>query len=140
MSTAYPVIAHRVALGLVGPDEPTPLVAELRYDPADPYAVSMAFLKDGVEVVWVFARGLLLRGVYEPVGVGDVQVFPSVDADGHAVVALVLRAPTGSALVEGKTRDFLDFLAQTTRAVWPGTERDHHRVTDDAIAAILVGD
>ncbi len=140
MSTAHPVIRHRVTLGLVGPDQPTPLAAELRYDPADPYAVAMAFLKDDVEVVWVFARGLLLRGVYEPVGVGDVQVFPSVDEDGRAVVALVLRAPTGAALVEGKTREFLDFLAQTTRAVWPGTEQDHHRVTDDAIAAILVGD
>ena len=42
-------------------------------------------------MVWVFARGLLLRGVYEPVGDGDVQVFPSVDAEGRAVVALVLR-------------------------------------------------
>jgi hypothetical protein len=140
MNTAHHVIRHRVALGLIGPDEPAPLVAELRYDPADPYAVSMAFLKDDDEVVWVFARALLLRGVYEPAGVGDVQVFPSVDPEGRAVVALSLRAPTGAALIEGPSRDFLDFLAQTTRAVWPGTERDHHVVSDDAIASILVGD
>jgi hypothetical protein len=140
MSTAHPVIRHRVVLGLFGPDEPTPLVAELRYDATDPYAVSVAFLKSGVEVVWVFARDLLLRGVSEPVGDGDVRIFPAVDDEGHAVVALTLRAPTGTALVKGRTRDFLEFLAHTTRAVWPGTERDHLVSTDAGIAAILVGD
>jgi sporulation and cell division protein SsgA len=140
MNAAHHVIRHRLVLELIGPETPTALDAELRYDPTDPYAVSMAFLKDGAEIVWVFARDLLLRGVSEPVGDGDVQVFPSVDLEGHAVVALVLLGPTGSALLEGRARDFFGFLAQTTRAVWPGTERNHQLDTDDAIAAILVGD
>lgn len=140
MSTAHPMIRHRLVLELVGPDGTTPMVAELRYDPSDPYAVEMAFLKGGVEVVWVFARDLLIRGLSEPVGHGDVQVFPSIDDDGRAVVEIALRAPTGEALVEGRVRDVLEFLAQTLRAVWPGTERDHHVGTDAAIAAILVGD
>jgi hypothetical protein len=69
-----------------------------------------------------------------------VQVFPSIDDDGRAVVEIALRAPTGEALVEGRVRDVLEFLAQTLRVVWPGTERDHHVGTDAAIAAILVGD
>ena len=140
MNAAHHEIRHRLVLELVGPESPTPLDAELRYDPADPFAVAMAFLKDGHEVLWVFARDLLLRGVTEPAGVGDVHVFPSVDLDGRAVVAIGLRGPTGEALLLGRTRDFLGFLAQTTRAVWPGTERDHQVGTDDAIAAILVGD
>ena len=140
MNAAHHEIRHRLVLELVGPDGPSPLDAELRYDPADPYAVAMAFLKDGHEVLWVFARDLLLRGVTEPAGVGDVHVFPSVDLDGRAVVAIGLRGPTGEALLTGRTRDFLGFLAHTTRAVWPGTERDHQLDTDDAIAAILVGD
>jgi hypothetical protein len=140
MSVAHPLIRHRLVLELVGPDGTTPMVAELRYDPADPYAVEMAFLKGSVEVVWVFARDLLMRGLSEPVGEGDVQVFPSIDDDGRAVVEIALRAPTGEALVEGRVRDVLEFLAQTLRVVWPGTERDHHGATDAAIAAILVGD
>jgi sporulation and cell division protein SsgA len=140
MSVAHHMIRHRLVLELVGPDGTTPMVSELRYDPSDPYAVEMAFLKGDVEVAWVFARDLLMRGLSEPVGDGDVQVFPSIDDDGRAVVEIALRAPTGEALVEGRVRDVLEFLAQTLRVVWPGTERDHHMGTDDAIAALLVGD
>lgn len=140
MSAAHHVIRHRLVLGLVGPQSSTPLEAELRYDPADPYAVAMAFLRGGHEVVWVFARDLLLRGVTEPVGDGDVHVFPSVDDEGRAVVAVGLRGATGEALLTGRTRDFLGFLAHTTRAVWPGTERDDGLSLDSAIAEILVGD
>ena len=140
MSTAHPVIRHRVALGLVGPEQPTPLAAELRYDPADPYAVSLAFLKDDRELVWVFGRDLLLRGLCEPSGDGDVHVFPWVDADGRGLVAVELRGRTGDALLEGSTRDFLSFLALTTRAVWPGTEGDHELTLDTALSSILVGD
>jgi sporulation and cell division protein SsgA len=140
MNAAHHVIRHRLVLELVGHEHPTPLDAELRYDPADPFAVAMAFLKDGHEVVWVFARDLLLRGITQPAGVGDVHVFPSLDADGRAVVAIGLRGPTGEALLEGRTRDFLSFLGQTTRAVWPGTERDSGLSLDSAIAEFLVGD
>ena len=140
MNAAHHEIRHRLVLELVGPESPIPLDAELRYDTADPYAVAMAFLKDGHEVVWVFARDLLLRGVTEPVGVGDVHVFPSVDLDGHAIVAIGLRGPTGEALLMGRTRDFLGFLAHTTRAVWPGTEQDDGLNLDSAIAEFLVGD
>jgi hypothetical protein len=140
MNTAHQVIRHRLVLELVGPEGPTPLDVELRYDPADPYAVAMAFLRDGDEVVWVFARDLLLRGVTEPAGLGDVHVFPSVDADGSAVVAVGLRGPTGEALMMGRARDFLSFLGQTTRAVWPGTEQDAGLSLDNAIAELLVGD
>lgn len=140
MNAAHDVIRHRLVLDLVGPDGPAPLDAELRYDPADPYAVTMAILRDGDEVVWVFARDLMLRGVTEPAGLGDVHVFPSVDADGSAVVAVGLRGPSGEALLTGRTRDFLSFLGQTTRAVWPGTEQDDELSLDNAIAELLVED
>lgn len=140
MSPVRRVIRHRLVVELVGPHGPTPLVAELRYDPADPYAVRMVFLKGTDEVVWLFGRDLLLRGVSEPVGEGDVRVFPEVDAEGRAVVIIALSAPAGQALVESRARDVLDFLARTARVVWPGTEAEHQAGTDEAIAAILVGD
>ena len=139
MSSAPHVISSRVDVGLVGPHGATPVEAELRYDPADPYAVAMAFLVSGRAVVWVFGRDLLMQGVSEPVGDGDVQVLPSIDADGRAQVLISLTAPTGQALVEVRARDVLDFLALTAQAVWPGTEGDRLSA-DDAIAAILVGD
>ena len=142
MSSAPHPIRHRLVVELVGPDPSAPLAAELRYDPVDPYAVVMAFHHGpgADEVVWLFGRDLLLRGMSEPVGDGDVKVLPSLDEEGRAVVAIALRAPTGQALVEARARDVLEFLARTVQAVWPGTERDHQAGTDEAIAAILVGD
>jgi len=139
MNTAPHAVRHQVVLDLLGPQGSNLTEAELRYDPVDPYAVSVAFAVAGRQVVWVFARDLLIRGVHEPVGEGDVQVFPSLDQEGHAVVLLALHAPAGEALVEARSRDVLDFLAHTTRSVWPGTESQLVS-TDAAIAAILVND
>jgi hypothetical protein len=139
MSAAPHVICSHVELALVGAHGAMPVDAELRYDPSDPYAVAIAFMIHGNEVVWVFGRDLLLHGVTEPVGDGDVQVLPSIDADGRAQVLVALTAPTGQALVEARARDVLDFLRLTTKAVWPGTEGDRLSA-DAAIAAILVGD
>ena len=139
MSAAPHVISSRVDVGLVGPHGAAPVEAELRYDPADPYAVAIAFMVRGREVVWVFGRDLLMHGICEPVGDGDVQVLPSIDADGRAQVLVSLTAPSGQALVEARARDIHDFLRLTAQAVWPGTEGDRLSA-DAAIAAILVGD
>ena len=98
----------------------------------------MVFRREDRAVTWVFGRELLMRGLHEQTGDGDVQVFPSVGADGHAVVLLELGSPAGHALVQAPTRDVLSFLACTTRLVWPGEESDHLCV-DDAITALLVG-
>ena len=133
------LITQHVILEMVGPQGSAPAEAELRYDPLDPYAVAVAFLLGGKEVVWMFGRDLLMRGLAEPVGHGDVQVFPSLDPEGRAELGLVLRSPAGQALLKAPVREVLDFLARTTRAVWPGTESEHLSA-DDAIAAILVGD
>ena len=137
MNTAPHPVTRHVILELIGPHGTSPLEAELRYDPVDPYAVAVVFLMGGREVVWQFGRSLLIRGVCQPAGQGDVQVFPSLDPDGHAVVVIELGSPGGQALVQAQTRDLLEFLALTTRAVWPGTEGDHLSV-DAAITALLI--
>lgn len=139
MTALPPAVTHPVLLEVIGPDQSIPSSAELRYDPTDPYAVSVAFLDGRREVVWRFGRELLMQGVCEPAGVGDVHVSPALDAQGHAVVLLELRSGGSQALVEVSARDALEFLAHTTRAVWPGTESDHLGA-DAAIAALLVSD
>lgn len=139
MNAVPNAVVHRLVVELSGPQGSTEAGAELRYDPSDPYAVQVVFLTDSGRVVWVFARDLLLRGISEPVGEGDVQVFPSVDPDGRGAVLLALRSPSGQALVRAQARDVVDFLARTTRLVWPGTESEHVSA-DDAIASLLVGD
>jgi hypothetical protein len=131
------MIRQRLTLEVVGPQGPVPAEAELRYNPVDPYAVTVAIPQGETEVVWVFGRDLLLKGVSAPVGDGDVRVFPSLDDAGHAVVGLMLRSPAGQALAKLPMRAVLDFLARSTHAVWPGTESDLINA-DDAIHAILV--
>src|SRR4029078_607520 len=55
------------------------LDAELRYDPADPFAVSLAIGVDcGEPVVWTFARDLLAAGVNAPSGEGDITIEPDM--------------------------------------------------------------
>jgi len=139
MTMAPDVVTQHVVLELIGPEGSAPVEAELRYDPVDPYAVAVVFLAPGTDMEWVFGRDLMLRGITQPAGDGDVQVFPSLDPDGHAEVGLALRSPSGQALLKAPAREVLDFLARTTRAVWPGTEGDLMSA-DAAIAAILVTD
>jgi hypothetical protein len=137
MSEGTHVITSRLVMETEGPFGPVQIDAELRYDPSDPYAVAVAFHQGTSEVVWVFARDLLIRGLSEPVGEGDVRVFPSLDAEGHATVGLWLNAPTGQAVLKAAAQPVLGFVARTTQTVWPGTESDLVSA-DEAIAALLV--
>lgn len=139
MDTApHPVTKH-IVLELVGPHGSAPVEGELRYDPVDPYAVSLVFFLARREVVWVFARDLLMRGAHEPAGDGDVTVGPALDAEGHAIVVLELFSPEGRALVQAPGREVTDFLRQTAMSVAPGSEGEHLPL-DEAINALLVGE
>ena len=137
MSMAPQAITHPVIVTLVRRADSARVAAELRYDPTDPYAVAVAFGPGDREVVWLFGRELLMHGLCEPAGSGDVHVFPSLDEDGRAVVLVELYGAGGRALVQIPLRDVLDFLACAAKAVWPGTEGDHISA-DAAITEILV--
>ena len=114
----------------------TPIEADLRYDPADPLAVTAVFKTAGQDVRWTFGRELLTDGLYEPTGDGDVHVWPCLDDDGHAVVIIELCSPDGEALVQAKTGDMRTFIDRVNALVPAGTEADLLDV-DAAIAAIL---
>ena len=133
-------------LRLVVPGGPSlPVVAGLRYESADPWAVRVAFQtgskgEDGAgdgTVEWMFARQLLTDGVAKTVGEGDVRVWPS-SSGGVRVVNLAMASPSGSALFEIDRDALVEFLQQTYLAVPTGTEED---VVDlDAELLLLLGE
>jgi len=133
-----PAVQQHTALELLDPSGGHALLsATLRFDPvSDPYAVTAAFELGSEEVVWTFARDLLVEGLREPAGDGDVHIWPAEDEDGHAVVAIELNSPDGSALLQVSRDDVHRFLAETLRSVPLGTESDHLDV-DGLVRALL---
>ena len=101
------------------------LNAELGYDPADPYAVSATFRTAGGDIVWTFARELLVQGLNSPAGDGDVHVWPCLDEDGRAIVIIELSSPDGELLVQVATKDAYRFVNRALAAVPLGSEAEH---------------
>jgi hypothetical protein len=117
-----------VTLQLVGPQSWTEVPALLCYDPADPFAVRIAFGEPGEQggdesdegIAWLVSRELLQSGLERPTGDGDVRVWPAhATAD---VLFLHLRAPSGEALFELSRATVAGFLRQTEALVPMGSE------------------
>jgi hypothetical protein len=140
MNTAPVALTQPVTLELIDPTGAvTPIEAELHYDPRDPYAVTTVFMTGASQVRWTFGRDLLVEGLYEPSGDGDVHVWPCLDSDGHAVVIIELCSPDGEALVQAKTGDLSSFVDRMSKAVEIGNESAHLNV-DAAIEAIFAAE
>lgn len=139
-STTPAPVLQRVTLELIDPSGATaPLETELAYEPADPFAVSMTFLTVAGQVRWTFGRDLLIGGLLEPTGDGDVHVWPCVDNDGNSVIIIELCSPDGEALVQGRTAEVTAFVERMTTSVAAGAESTLVDV-DAAIAALLAGE
>lgn len=99
--------------------------ATLRYDRADPYAVSMSFpppaTLEGVEVSWAFSRELLAEGMEGPAGLGDVHVRPY----GYDRTVVEFRAPEGVAVVHVRTEEVRRFLERAQHLVPAGREHQY---------------
>jgi hypothetical protein len=117
----------------------TPLETELRYDARDPFAVSATFNTIAGPVRWTFGRELLIDGLDEPTGDGDVHVWPCLDNEAQPVVIIELCSPDGEALVQARTTDITAFVQKIVAAVAPGSEADFVDV-DGAIAAIFAAE
>ena len=140
MNTAPATVTQPVRLELIDASgAATPIEAELRYDAADPFAVTTVFMTGHSEVRWTFGRDLLSEGLYEPAGDGDVHVWPCLDTHGHAVVIIELCSPDGEALVQARTGDLRSFVDRMNRTVKPGTESDLLDI-DAAIASIFAAE
>jgi hypothetical protein len=131
-------ISCEIGLRLLASEGALPLVAQLRYDAADPYAVEALF-DTGADtpVRWVFARDLLSDGLARAAGEGDVIVRPALDEDGSAAVHLVLASPDGRAMLEANSEELREFLDQTYGVVPRGSESE--RVDIDAELLSLLG-
>lgn len=129
-----PVEARLVAAAPRMPSIP----ATLHYDRSDPFAVRMTFpapaTLEGVEVCWTFARELLVTGMEEPVGYGDVRVRPY----GYERLVLEFHAPEGTAVVHVHAGEVRRFLDSTIDLVPLGLE--HHQVDLDHDLAQLMRD
>lgn len=137
MSPRPTIVSTDLELRLVVPGSASlPVVAGVRYEADDPYAVHVAFHTGGTDVVeWTFARQLLTDGVTRPAGDGDVQVWPS-HPSGRPVVSLSLSSPSGRALFEVPLTELVQFLTRTYSAVPTGSESDF--VDLDAELALLL--
>lgn len=131
-------VTAELELRLVVADGPTlPVLADVRYEADDPWAVRVAFHTGGTDVVeWMFARQLLTDGLAGPVGEGDVRVWPSV-SESEEVVSLAMTSPSGSALFEIDRTALAQLLERTYLLVPVGAEGDC--VDLDAELAVLRG-
>ena len=111
------------------------LEAELRYDPSDPLAVSLAIGTEcGEPVVWVFGRDLLADGVKDCAGEGDITVEPASDIDSREL--RITLATDCLATMLASRDEIVEFLVETYSVVPTGTEFD--RIDWDAeISALL---
>lgn len=120
------VVTESVTLDCVdGSGQGMTLPGSLGYASSDPYAVTVTFGTAGGDVVWTFARDLMVRGLTAPAGDGDVHVWPCLDAEGQAVVIVELRSPDGELLVQVPTKSLYRFVQRTLTAVPLGTEGEH---------------
>ncbi|AOR36279.1 regulator [Streptomyces fodineus] len=116
------------------------VLAHLRYDAADPFAVTAVFGHDGhVLACWRLDREMLWDGLARPVGVGDVRLRPIATDSWHELHMEFLGEvrPDGSrhhAEVCVWSPAVAAFLRETHRVVPPGQER---APVDELLAEIL---
>src|ERR1700749_3847386 len=101
-------ISVRQDLRLIGPGGvPVPLIADLYYSSADPYAVTMSLdAGTGEPIDWIFARDLLAAALHGPEGDGDVRAWPSAapvtagtdTGAGEKIMNIALGSPDGYAV------------------------------------------
>ena len=114
---------------------PMAFIATFSYDTADPYAVQVTFHVPAGDIPWVVARSLLVRGMAEPAGEGDIRLRPDLDESGRAVTKMDFHSPEGRLRVEVRSGDLLAFLGRTWLTVIPGEET----VDLDAFVADVLG-
>ena len=139
MSSNCSGVSVELSLGLVGPEHTiVPLMAELSYSSADPYAVQMAFEVGTDEPVrWILARDLLAAALHGSEGLGDIRAWPSAascDPEAAAVggstaeqqiLNIAMSSPYGQAQFEVSARAIEEFLQRTYQLVATGQESSY---------------
>ena len=129
-----------VALELLEPSGAVaPLATESSYNPQDPCAVSATLITMAGRVTWTLGGDLLIDGLVEPTGDGDVHVWPCVDGNGQPVIIIELCSPDGEALVQGRVPEITAFVQSMLEVVAAGAEGEHLDL-DVTIAAIFAAE
>ena len=133
-----PVIESPVAVERL--DETGSLVqsdALFSYDPSDPFAATLTLKASPRDVRWTFARDVLIDGLFEPAGEGDVVVFPFLDPEtGSAVTVLELRSSDGTFMAQVAQQALQAFVRAMLDSVPLGAESD--LVDLDRLVELLV--
>jgi hypothetical protein len=124
-------------LAATGSGTVTPVTTRWTYESFEPYALTVAFATErGRWVEWVFARDLLVDGLTQPTGEGDLRVSP--DLEDPELLVLEIYAPSGSAIFTLDREDVEDFLARTLELVPAGTEGTYFDI-DRLLAELTAG-
>ena len=86
-------IATVISLMLSGRQDS--LLATMEFDTSDPFAVSLTFHGNESSIEWVFARSLVIDGLQNTAGSGDVQIW--LEDAGMAIIRL--ESPSGTAVL-----------------------------------------
>lgn len=136
-----PTVEVQTTMRLVTTGAETIRVAvTLRYEPTDPYAVHLLFPPDCYSdepIPWKFGRDLLVGGLDEPAGIGDVRVWPYAVSRGE-FVALAMTTADGNMLFEVPRSVLVRFLRRTYAVVPRGRESELLDV-DACISVLLAG-
>ncbi len=128
-------VSVRIAMSVATADAHAEVEAELRYDPSDPFAVTLVVCPDAESPVeWVFSRELLTTGLAEPNGEGDVTVEPVQDGD-EWLLGITLATDSVASLVTRADR-VAEFLTETYVLVPTGCEMEQVDI-DAEIAGLL---
>ncbi|MFI1190004.1 SsgA family sporulation/cell division regulator [Streptomyces californicus] len=116
-ATRLPALVHG------GEQTWVPVLMDLRYDRDDPLAVDFTFHgPTGTLARWRFSRDLLLAGLDELVGQGEVMLWPSDEGPADSVLFLRLGLQERHALLAVRRAPVHDWLAGTLAAVPLGDE------------------
>ncbi len=84
---------------------------------------------------WALSPPLLLQGLTDPAGEGDIQLWPSIDEHGRAAVVMELCSPDGRLVTQLHTHELYRFLTRTLALVPVGSEA----IDLDELVADLIG-
>ncbi|MFJ8671390.1 SsgA family sporulation/cell division regulator [Streptomyces sp. NPDC093589] len=136
VSTAKRTLEMRL---LLGPDETVPVAGRFSYRSDRPFEVEVAFIVRGrTAATWLFARELLLAGLRDEAGEGDVRVWPFRELGGQRRVHIELSTDDSVCELSVRTTELTAWLEQTVAIVPPGDE-DRYLDMDTHLARLFAG-
>ena len=115
--------------------QPAPVVTRWSYTAADPFAVSLAVrTRHDQWVEWLVSRDLVVVGLEEDAGLGDIRLSPQV-VQGYDIVEIEICSPDGRAVLE-VDRDLLRHFVETTTELVALGEESGRTDLDEELARL----